>query len=332
VGNILAQPFENLWTKPGSGPSLVLNTTSTTGGDRIPISDLSMRDWSFTSRGPCKVNIAEHLRLPLSAAANASARFPLIEDWGSFEVNRVDADTEANCKSHEAVADGGFFDNYGATTVYDALNALELLKQKKMEVIEKRQASGEELSDLIELFRGTPLHFIVIQITSDPDCRLAEALDDDSHTAVQCKKQLRQLLATKPLGLFSAIGVVYGSLLHPLNYVEYWHQGLVSLRERLLLPDVHPQEPGPLGVLMNARTVSGFNAALALRCKVKEMKGSYYYFSMAGAFDNPLGWSLSLSARDQLNRMLVDGSNANAMEAFVRELKGGPPHVPKSCD
>jgi hypothetical protein len=311
-----AEPFENLWTSPGSGPSLVLNTTSTTGGDRIPISDLSTRDWPFTSRGPCKVNIAEHVRLPLSAAANASARFPLIEDWGSFNVQRDsrDADAQALCNPQEAVADGGFIDNYGATTVYDTLDALGRLTDKSL-----------------------PLHLIVIQITSDPDCRLAEALDSDSQTAGTCKEQVSKLLTSERIRLFSGIGVFlrfwWRTILHPMHYYDNLNQELKSFRERLLLPDVKsPEEPGPLGVLMNARTVSGFNAALALRCKAKMMGGSYYYFSMSGAFDNPLGWSLSASARAQLDGMLKDGPNARAMEAFVAELKGGRSHVPEKCD
>ncbi len=86
---------------------------------------------------------------------------------------------------------------------------------------------------------------------------------------------------------------------------------------------------------MNARTVSGLNVASSLRCKVIKGGGSYYHFSMAGAFDSPLGWSLSSVVRDQLKEMLEDkadvkhksSANVQNMKSLINELAGGKPTV-----
>lgn len=369
--NEFADPFEDLWRSPG--PSLVLNATSSTGGDRIAISNLST-DWLHT-RGPCKANIAEHLRLPLSAAVNASARFPLLEDWGSFtpqqdsrisqkgaEAAQSDsgqpgvslqesqpasghpndpppADKPDSCHNGEAVADGGFIDNYGAATIYDALDALErTLKDRPADEARPR--------------------VIVVQITSDPDCRIADALDPDSGLAASCEEQLdkrRQAAKMPSLGAsFQAQWTQFREIwLSGRGFnSEFWREGdefwqkTSWLTERLLFYDPSGSDnPGVLGVLSNARTVSGLNVASSLRCKVIKSRGSYYHFSMAGAFDSPLGWALSARALDQLKGMLegeadaqnkssANAANAQNMKSLINELISGKPtvSVPAQCN
>jgi hypothetical protein len=100
-----------------------------------------------------------------------------------------------------------------------------------------------------------------------------------------------------------------------------------------------------LGVLSNARTVSGLNVASSLRCKVIKSRGSYYHFSMAGAFDSPLGWALSTRALDQLkgmlegeadaqNRSSANAANAQNMKSLINDLISGKPtvSVPTQCN
>jgi hypothetical protein len=347
-----ADPFEDLWRSPG--PALVLNATSSSGGDRIVISNLST-DW-LSNRGPCKANIAEHLRLPLSAAVNASARFPFLEGWGSFasqkdpRIAKEDADSvkqrgaspqqsppasknssdpprkPRSCEAYEAVADGGFIDNYGALTVSDALDALE------------RTLKPNEVRPRI----------IVVQITSDPDCQIADALDPASGYVESCEEAAKiRREAGEALPLWDALKRQWSYTQEVwfsgkgFNY-KAWQQptGKANVREAILFSDPRNSgDPGVLGVLLNARTISGLNVFASLPCKVANLRGSYYHFSMAGAFDSPLGWSLSSTARDQLKDMLegkakppndlVSAANAENMKSLVNELKGGDRTVPK---
>jgi hypothetical protein len=304
VENHFAGAFEQLWNK--QGPAVVLNTTSNTGGDRIAISNLST-EW-LAIRGPCKANIAEHLQLPVSTAANASARFPFLEEWGSFRVlaNQQEHAESQACSSYEAVADGGFVDNYGAETIQDALDRLQALLNSKSN--ERRP------------------HIVVIQITSDPDCRIADAIDPESRIAMACEEnaKLRREAGRIPSLL--------AALLDPMYVHRHFERFRTWTREWLLFDDPRRTDnPGVLDVLSNARTVNGLNVAAALRCRVLDMGGSYYQFSMTGAFDNPLGWSLSLRAQEQLKGLLQTGANTAAMDALINELnnKGAIQQKPK---
>src|SRR5262249_23656687 len=123
---------------------------------------------------------------------------------------------------------------------------------------------------------------------------------------------------------------------------EVWPEREKSwLEQNVLFSDPRVSaNPGVLGVLLNARTITGLNVAFNLRCKVINEGGSYYHFSMSGAFDSPLGWSLSSIARNQLEEMLPansgdgqDGSRTRAvntrnMASLINEINGGPPTEP----
>ena len=71
-------------------------------------------------------------------------------------------------------------------------------------------------------------------------------------------------------------------------------------------------------------TITGLNVAFNLRCKVINEGGSYYHFSISGAFDSPLGWSLSSIARNQLEEMLPansgDGQDGSRTRAVNTEI------------
>ena len=92
-----AMGFDKLWSGPGWLPALLLKTTSATGGDRIPVSNLRTAD-RLRPIGPCTANIAEHLDLTLSTAVNASARFPFLEHPGWFAPGASNARAETKVR------------------------------------------------------------------------------------------------------------------------------------------------------------------------------------------------------------------------------------------
>lgn len=265
-----AEPFRDLFST--TGPSLVLNTTATRDGDRVPISNLDTKGW-LMSRSRCKVNIAEEVNLPLSAAAHASARFPVISDWASFEVA---AARRAGCESLETVADGGFFENYGAATVLDAYRQIKKLTATLPEARKPR--------------------VIVIQIVNDPDCDAARLLEARS-LALECEQiiaQRKEAYKKRDVSLL------------PWRYVQAdWNYNATLNIRRLIrpTPSLDPR-PGPFGVMLRSRTMAGIEVADQLRRVVLAADDVYHLFSMAGAVDAPLGWTLSQTARRQLDERL----------------------------
>jgi hypothetical protein len=81
--------------------------------------------------------------VPASAAADASARFPYFGPLGILR--RHDAGKAGPAMA--SVVDGGYFENFGATSLLDLLDALDGLARQK----------------------NYPVRFIVLQIISDPD-------------------------------------------------------------------------------------------------------------------------------------------------------------------
>jgi hypothetical protein len=149
--NRLEQPFSALWPTGASAwvPALFLNTTMVETGKRAICSNLPIR----TAGGGEFIDAHDlhaHLRqsgpgagawqdLPLSAAAHASARFPLVSPPGRLP-------------SGARVVDGGYFENSAATTAIDILNAvtkrLDQTKGKtKVIFVFLRYAEAAGLSD-----------------------------------------------------------------------------------------------------------------------------------------------------------------------------------------
>lgn len=288
VDDAFANSFKELW-KPGSAvPALIFNTTRAISGDRLPVSNLNLRG-VFARPGRCATNIAENLDMPLSTAANASARFPLVEPWGWFDL----AQPPDGCRARETVADGGFFDNYGATTALDVYRRV------------KEYASTHNLN----------VHIIVIQISSDTDCALAIDLDrKDGKRLDDCKtinEDRRKTFAQRGGSWFSRWFDYQNSIHNQASFIQ--RQFLVSD------PDKPAAPPGILGTLSNAISATGLNTALELRQAVEADGDSFYHFSLGGALDIPLGWALSGFARRQIDAHLDVGENKRELDRLINE-------------
>ncbi|WP_156175477.1 hypothetical protein [Bradyrhizobium sp. LTSP849] len=299
TSNPFSAPFRALWRDQPTALSLVLNTTSVFGGDRLPISNLHTDGWLET-RNSCNLNIAEHIDMPLSTAANNSARFPFVEEWGWFRPTATPQDKNVKtassvtngCKAYEGVADGGFYDNFGAAT------ALEAYKKAKA------VASQNNLK----------LRVIVIQVTSDANCETAAAIDGRTERVAECNEVLsdrRKLLAPIWRFGFHAWDAEYRR--------DYAHNTRLGLH-RFLYP--LPKEnltPGTLEVELQARSISGLGVARQLRESLAP-SDSYYQFSIAGAIDAPLGWALSKYSRDRIDERLQTASNQAEMNRLLADL------------
>jgi len=289
--HLFAMSFHDLSRYPG--PALVLNTTSVSSGDRAVVSNVRT---PWLSTRSCFRNVAELMDLPLSSAANASARFPYLEDWGWIAIR----DRKTACAEFEAVADGGFFDNYGAATTLDAYRHLKSLP--------------------VETGRPKP-QFIVIQISSDPDCRTMRHLEDDGAKVAECESKVarrkKELEPRKVLNPWQSGWAAFGEEnTEAMNFnANAW------LWNFFYGVPGESGPPGPLGLAMQSRSMTGLDVALRLRDEVRREGDSYYHFSLAGALDVPLGWSLSRHAREQIDALLRDeGANRREMRRLDREL------------
>lgn len=147
----LSQPFLRLWRPQHPWPALFLNGTSLFTGGRVVTSNLSLRSSPAASGGGSilSADAVDLLQLaqadvPASTAANNSARFPYIGPFGAVR----DRGTGAP-RTIDAVADGGYFENFGAATLLDVLDGLNA-------------AAGR---------RGRAVRFIVLQIIGSADFR-----------------------------------------------------------------------------------------------------------------------------------------------------------------
>lgn len=136
-----AESFLGLWRLNEPAPALFLNGTVVETGQRAITSNV-------LTVGPPFENVIDPLLLggldlPLSTAANMSARFPYVEPAGTlrFDCARLDADDrlltqldkglKGRCKQAGATAtidwghivDGGYFENFGALTAEEILRA-----------------------------------------------------------------------------------------------------------------------------------------------------------------------------------------------------------------
>jgi hypothetical protein len=309
--NLFSGSFRSLSATGDSGFALVLNTTSVSRGDRIPISNLNTEDWLFPLF-PCKVNIAEQVDLPLSAAANTSARFPFLEDWGWFPTANG-GQKDSGCESEEAVADGGFYDNFGAVTALNAYNKAKSL----LEANNKRNA-----------------RIMVIQITSDPECETAGFLDERDDRVTECNKiKADSQAANTPIKQIplkgrhpSTLSRQELAILEPEAWEIYIHNERISKWKKLSHDlgfdfDHDPKNPSPLAVLMQVRSITGLVGARQLKNRVEKARDNYYHFSLAGALDAPLGWVLSRDSREQIDGRLNPGTlNQKEMDRLITDL------------
>lgn len=145
----LARPFLDLWPPAQSWPALLLNGTSFATGGRLIVSNLALRAMDLP---PGARTVAEPRAdllarlgadLPASTAAGSSARFPFISPLGVLRGPGTGG------LAQDAVGDGGYFENFGATTLLDLLEVLDAAARRD----------------------GRPVRFVVVQIVSDPESR-----------------------------------------------------------------------------------------------------------------------------------------------------------------
>src|SRR5262249_26799945 len=104
--------FPALWPNNAEHPwpALLLNGTVVETGGRIVVSNLLLKDAS------CSFFIdalsVTGTRMRVSTAANMSARFTYVEPAGQI----VNANVSDPCVHDLQVVDGGYFENFGATT------------------------------------------------------------------------------------------------------------------------------------------------------------------------------------------------------------------------
>jgi hypothetical protein len=278
------------------GPSLLLNATAVSDGDRIVSSPIDTDGWLHTrgaSEDPtvtCEANVSDSTQVTLAAAAGASARFPFLSEWGWFM-----RPERPSCPAEVGLADGGFFDNYGAATLIDAMKALRAT-------------------------RGTsrnPFRPIVIQITSDPDCDNT-VLDNHEDGPSECK-------VLKPVPVPNDYWKTWQWWLPWIaGYSKLHHDVEKAETDRMYSvlgfgPDA---TPGPLDILFRSRSTNGIARAAQLREETIAEGGSYYHFSMAGIPAEPLSWSLSGGARADLDALLKQGRNARVMCRLIAALEG----------
>jgi hypothetical protein len=189
----LGSSFHSLWSDNSVWlPALIINGTSEKTGRRILTSNLEIKPdyfvdaidfFKFFSDANPKSD------LTVSTAAHNSARFPYIDAAGTLLSSQAITDR---------IVDGGYFENFGAGSIYDLLRAL------------------------IELKGTKKVKFFVIQISSDPEFKYEPELRD-----IEWKKPLSLGLnvasdvTSPPVALFntgSALGFRATQLLS--NYIE----------------------------------------------------------------------------------------------------------------
>jgi hypothetical protein len=196
-------PFLDLWTQSinggGSWPALFLNGTWVESGQRIITSNLSLQryDSSYnenscsgvkeTNRAGeerCSINgtfvhVQDLLHrigtdVPVWTAANNSARFPLVEPVGTLRIWSDQKRRYGMKIGH--VADGGYFENYGAVTALEIVDeAVRVLMKKNM----------------FDKFR-----IIVIQISSDPTVAVDWCVGNDDTSPLRMAPEVRGPLRT----------------------------------------------------------------------------------------------------------------------------------------
>jgi hypothetical protein len=143
----LDRPFHSLWNVDRDIwlPALIINGTSEKTGRRIITSNLLIDPDRFTDAIDFFAKVSPTADIPVSTAAHNSARFPYIDAAGTLMNGHRIADR---------IVDGGYFENFGAGSIYDLLRALYEIKGDKK------------------------IKFFVIQITSDPELENQQAKRD----------------------------------------------------------------------------------------------------------------------------------------------------------
>jgi hypothetical protein len=132
--NWMRAPFDERWTDRKFQINLLLNGTIADAGVRSRAGDpptLRPGERAVTSNlklidqtGVTIPNPASYSRLSLSTAIDNSTRFPFVEPVGGVTPH-LDSRTNNTALSTYYLADGGYYDNYGAATLLDLIHMLE---------------------------------------------------------------------------------------------------------------------------------------------------------------------------------------------------------------
>ncbi|HEY0203354.1 MAG TPA: hypothetical protein VGC15_04310, partial [Acetobacteraceae bacterium] len=146
----LSEPFLGLWPDGRPWPALLLNGTSLNRGGRLVASNLALGADHVGGNGADLLALLGS-DIPASAAAGSSARFPYIGPLGTF---RTVAGTS------DAVVDGGYFEDLGASTLLELLDALDGAARQ----------------------HGRRVRFVVLQLVNDPDAGMGGARETPRET------------------------------------------------------------------------------------------------------------------------------------------------------
>ena len=129
--SLLAKEYMSHWSAAKNLPALLLNTTDAASGRRVLFAPFTIgssagsaidslvpfQSLRASAPGP---NKSYPLNLRLSTAAFVSARFPWVSPAATVPATEIPADSSAKMR----LVDGGYFDNSGADTALDLIQAL----------------------------------------------------------------------------------------------------------------------------------------------------------------------------------------------------------------
>jgi len=166
----MAEPYSSTWSKPGGAdkwlPLLLLNDTHMETGRKVITSPFPLDSATFVDDVDL-IDLLGGSDMPLSAAAGNSARFTYVSPPGTLPYDGGWFDMR---EDNGHLIDGGYFDNNGAITVQELLQALELLK-------------GGDGKSFFERYAIKP---IVVLITNDNNL----VCDKDQGGLVKCPSDL----------------------------------------------------------------------------------------------------------------------------------------------
>jgi hypothetical protein len=118
--NHFNESFVALWDRVN--PSLIVNTTSQAFGDRVVVSNLDLSSVYRRDAGH-PANLAV-FNMSLGDAVSLGARFPVVS-----EAEPIDVDG----KQIDQIVDGGYFDNFGVTSIDQLISYLSIQNKMRMD-------------------------------------------------------------------------------------------------------------------------------------------------------------------------------------------------------
>lgn len=243
-------------------PRLFLNGTSVKSGRRLIASDIRFTRCEI----PNATDLLRGLAAPISfsTAVDMSTRFPIFTPAGVLT-------GPPGSKVFDAVVDGGYYENFGATTAYDILFTLVGKQNGREKDVATKKAfkcrpieSKRDLNEpILDLKKYLP---VVIQISTDPS---------------------------------------YKGTSNSLQTSDKWPA------DDARPPGFLRELTSILGAFLAAREARGHHATAALKKYVEGLGGKYFEFRLCqspygkrGPKATPLGWQLSGAALAELRRQL----------------------------